>query len=220
MKPFKPPVAVATRAIVALTIAVQLVLTLMGPRTEAAVSFAGGLVPLRVVQNIDNVVPAPLTLVTSIFLHAGWLHLVLNLVFLAWVGKYVEWVVGRWRFVLLYLGGGVAGGLLQVAADPQSIAPVVGASGAIAAIFGCYAVLFARSRASGKRVFGVDVSSEAVTALWFAAVWIGLQLATGYVFGSGGSGIGGQGVAIWAHVGGFVTGLIFAQPFVRGAPKL
>lgn len=214
MKPFKPPAAVATRTIVALTIAVQLALTLIGPRDGAAVSFAGALIPLRLVQGIDGPVPAPLTLITSIFLHAGWLHLALNLVFLAWVGKYVEWVIGRWRLVLLYLGGGVAGGLLQVAANPQSIGPVVGASGAIAAIFGCYAVLFARSRASGRRVFGIDVSSEAVTALWFAAVWIGLQLATGYVFGGM-----GQGVAIWAHVGGFVTGLIFAQPFVRGAPE-
>ena len=215
MKPFKPPAAIATRAIVALTIAVQVALTVLGPRAEAAVSFAGGLIPVRLVENIDGPVPAVLTLITSVFLHAGWLHLALNLVFLAWVGKYVEWVVGRWRFVLLYLGGGVAGGLLQVAADPQSIAIVVGASGAIAAIFGCYAVLFARSRASGKRVFGIDVSSEAATAVWFAAVWIGLQLATGYVFGGM-----GQGVAIWAHVGGFITGLVFAQPFVRGAPKI
>ncbi|TRW17695.1 rhomboid family intramembrane serine protease [Glacieibacterium frigidum] len=215
MKPFKPPVAVATRTIVGLNIAVQVVLTLIGAKAASAVSFAGALIPMRLVQNIDGPVPAVLTLFTSIFLHAGWLHLALNLVFLAWVGKYVEWVVGRWRFVALYLGGGLAGGLLQVAADPQSIIEVVGASGAIAAVFGCYAVLFARSRASGKRILGIDVSSEAVTALWFAAVWIGLQLATGYVFGGM-----GQGVAIWAHVGGFITGLIFAQPFVRETPKL
>lgn len=214
MKPFKPPVAVATRVIVALNIAVQVVLTLIGTKAATAVSFAGALIPFRLVQGIDGPVPAVLTLITSIFLHAGWLHLALNLVFLAWVGKYVEWVVGRWRFVVLYLGGGLAGGLLQVAADPQSIVEVVGASGAIAAVFGCYAVLFARSRASGKRILGIDVSSEAVTALWFAAVWIGLQLATGYVFGGM-----GQGVAIWAHVGGFITGLIFAQPFVREAPE-
>ena len=215
MKPFKPPVAVATRAILALTFAVQVAMTLIGPRAEAEVAVAAGLIPLRVVQGIDGPIPAVLTLLTSVFIHAGWLHLGLNLVFLAWVGKYVEWVVGRWRFVLLYLGGGVAGGLLQVAAAPQSASVVVGASGAIAAIFGCYAVLFARSRAKGQRVFGVDVSSEAATAIWFAAVWIGLQLLTGYVFGGM-----GQGVAIWAHVGGFVTGLVFAQPFVRGAPKI
>lgn len=212
MKPFKPPPAVATRAIVSLTVAVQFAMTLIGPRAEAAVAFAAGLIPLRLVEGVAGPVPAPFTLITSVFLHAGWMHLVLNLVFLAWVGKYVEWVVGRWRFVLLYLGGGVAGGLLQVAAEPQSIAVVVGASGAIAAIFGCYAVLFARSRASGRRILGIDVSSEAATALWFAAVWIGLQLVTGYVFGAL-----GQGIAIWAHVGGFVTGLVFAQPFVRSA---
>jgi membrane associated rhomboid family serine protease len=210
LKPFQPPVAVATRALIALCVGVQLVATLAGPRFAEEMAVAGGLIPLKLVEGIGGGVPGPLTLITSLFLHGGWLHLMLNLVFLGWVGKYVEWVVGRWRFVALFLLGGIAGGLLQVATDPRSIVTVVGASGAIAAVFGCYAVLFARSRASGRRVLGVNVSSEAATALWFAAVWIGLQILTGLAFGTL-----GQGVAIWAHVGGFITGLIFAQPFVK-----
>ena len=216
MKPVKPPVALATRAIIAVCVVVQVVLTLAGTRFANAAGEVFGLVPARLVAGVAaGELRQAFTLVTSLFLHAGWTHLALNLVFLAWVGKYVEWTLGRGRFVALYLAGGIAGGLLQVATDPGSLGSVVGASGAIAGVFGAYAVLFARSRARGRRVLGVEVSSDALTALWYAATWIGLQLLTGLAFG----GPGGQGIAIWAHIGGFVTGLIFAQPFVRG-PKI
>ena len=216
MKPFRPPRAEATRAIVAMCVVVQVVLMLAGPRFAADAGIQFGLIPLRLVSGVARGDwRQPLTLITSLFMHAGWTHLALNLVFFAWVGRYVEWTVGRGRFVVLYLAAGIAGGLLQTAVDPHSSGAVVGASGAIAGIFGAYAVLFARSRAAGRRVLGVAVSSEAATALWYAATWIGLQLATGYVFGNDALGMG-QGVAIWAHIGGFVTGLIFAQPYVRG----
>ena len=215
MKPFKPPPAPVTRAIIIVCIGVQVAATLLGTHFANMLAETAGLIPARLVDGMGSGgVPAPLTLVTALFLHAGWLHLGLNLVFLGWVGKYVEWVFGRWRFAGLYLLGGVAGNLLQVAIDPHSTGVVIGASGAIAAIFGAYAVMFAGSRASGRRVLGVAVSSEAATALWFAAVWIGLQLATGYLFR-----VDGQGIAVWAHIGGFVTGLIFAQPYLKG-PKV
>lgn len=210
MKPFKPPPSPVTRAIIAACIVVQVAMTVGGAQFEIAAADSAGLIPARLVDGIGSGIPAPLTLVTALFLHAGWLHLLLNLVFLGWVGKYVEWVFGRWRFVGLYLAGGIAGNLLQVAVDPHGTGVIVGASGAIAAVFGAYAVLFARSRASGRRVLGISVSSEAATALWFAAVWIGLQLLTGYAFR-----LDGQGIAIWAHIGGFITGLIFAQPFAK-----
>ena len=212
MKPFKPPPAIATRVIVVLCVLVQIMLVIAGPRFADAAGLTFGLVPRRLIVGVmHGDLTQPFTLITSLFVHGGWMHLALNLVFLAWVGKYVEWTVGRARFVALYLAGGIAGGLLQVASDPHSMGVVVGASGAIAAVFGAYAVLFARSRAAGRRVFGVAVSSEAATALWYAATWIVLQLLTGWAFASS-----GQGIAIWAHIGGFVTGLIFAQPFVRG----
>ena len=212
MKPFKPPPAPVTRWIIALCVVIEVATTLLG--TSASVSESAGLIPARLVDGIGGGLPAPLTLVTALFLHAGWIHLLLNLVFLAWVGKYVEWVFGRWRFIGLYLGGGVAGNLLQVAVDPHSTGVVLGASGAIAAVFGAYAVLFARSRASGRKVFGVAVSSEAATALWFACTWIALQLITGYVFR-----LDGQGIAVWAHIGGFITGLILVQPLAK-APRI
>ena len=211
MKPFKPPPAPITWLLLGLCVIVQIVSAIAGTDFTNELAEAAGLIPARLVDGIGGGLPAPLTLVTALFLHAGWLHLLVNLVFFAWVGKYVEWVFGRWRYLGLYLGGGIAGNLLQVAVDPHGTQVVVGASGAIAAVFGAYAVLFARSRASGRRVFGVAVSSEAVTALWFATTWIVLQLAVGYAFR-----LDGQGIAVWAHIGGFIAGLLAAQPFAKG----
>ena len=219
MKPFTPPLALVTRVLLALCVAVQVVATIGGNSVTVWMIGNFGLVPARLTHSLGiggamlpaGLVPAPLTLLTAMFLHGGWTHLLLNMLFLAWVGRYVEWVVGRWRFLALYLLGGIAGGLLQVAVDPASLAPVIGASGAIAGVFGAYAVLFARSRAAARKIFGVRISSDALTALWYAAVWIGLQLLTALAFSTG-----PLQVAIWTHIGGFVTGLIFAQPFVRG----
>ena len=93
---------------------------------------------------------------------------------------------------------------------PESTLPVIGASGAIAAVFACYAMLFARRRANARRILGIAMSSELLTALWFAAAWIGLQLLTGAAFNGQGGGI-----AIWAHIGGFVAGLIIARSLSR-----
>lgn len=219
MKPFQPPVAVVTRGLIIACVAIELVLLVAGGQVSDFAALKAGLVPGRVtgaVIGLPGSVPAPLTLVTSLFLHAGMAHLFFNMVFLAWVGRHVEWVVGRWRFLLLYFASGIAGGLLEVAMAPASPLPVIGASSAIAGVFGAYAVLFARSRAAGRRVLGVTVSAEVATATWYAAVWIGLQLLIGLAFNSGPGALGIGGVAIWAHIGGFVTGLIFAQPFVRG----
>jgi len=210
---FTPPSAPVTRVIVAVCVLVQLAVTIGGEGVADALAAHAALIPARVIGAVAlhaGDVPAPLTLLTSLFLHAGWLHLVLNLSFLLWVGRHVEIVVGRSRFVLLYALSGIAGGLLQVAVGSHSVYPVVGASGAIAGVFGAYAVLFARSRAGARRVFGVSISAEVVTALWYLATWIGLQLLTAVAFNTGQGGI-----AIWTHIGGFIVGLIFAQPFVR-----
>jgi membrane associated rhomboid family serine protease len=214
VQPFQPPKpARITNAIVLACLAVQLLMTLAGPTLGTELVVRGGLIPARltgVVEMGAAAVPAPLTLLSSLFIHGGWLHLGLNLVFLLLVGRMVEWVVGPGKLLAIFLIGGVAGGLAQVLVTPASGFPVIGASGAIAAVFAVYATLFARRRANPRRVLGVTVSSEFLTALWFAAVWIGLQLMTGAAFNGGGGG-----VAIWAHIGGFVAGLILAQPLLR-----
>ena len=209
----RPPPAPVTLTIIVACLLVQIVVTVGGGLLAARLGLQAGLIPARLggtAIGLPGSVPAALTLVTSLFLHAGWIHLALNLTFLAWVGRHVESVTGSAGFAALYIVGGIAGGLLQFIVGPGSLAPVIGASGAVAGVFGAYAVMFARSRAAAQRVLGVAVSSEVATAVWYAATWIGLQLLTAVAFNTG-----GQGVAIWAHIGGFVTGLIFAQPFGR-----
>ena len=210
---FAPPPPVVTRAIVGLCVAVQLVATLGGAAVADALARHAALVPGRLTGRLPSLpgdVPAPLTLLTALFLHAGWVHLALNLTFLLWVGRHVEIVAGRARFIMLYVLSGIAGGLLQVAVAPGSPEQVVGASGAIAGVFGAYAVLFAQSRAGPRRVFGVTIAGELLTALWYLATWIVLQLLTAVAFNTGQGGI-----AIWTHIGGFVVGLVFAQPLAR-----
>jgi len=214
VQPFQPPKPPrATNALVLACLAVQLMSTLAGPVLASEFVVRAGLIPARLTGAIDlaaTAIPAPLTLVTSLFIHGGWLHLGLNLMFLLFVGRMVEWVVGPGKLLAIFAVGGIVGGLGQVLATPASSYPVIGASGAIAAVFATYAVLFARRRADPRRVMGVTISSELLTALWFAAVWIGLQLMTAAAFNGQGGGI-----AIWAHIGGFVAGLFLAQPLLR-----
>jgi membrane associated rhomboid family serine protease len=214
VKPFKPPArARATNAILIGCVAVQLLLTLLGSAANAEIIFRTGLIPARlsgVVGGVDGAVPAPLTLLTSLFVHGGWLHLGMNALFLLVVGRMVEWVLGPARLLALYLIGGVAAGFLQVIVDPSAVEPVVGASGAISAVFGCYAVMFARRRLADRRIAGIAVSGALLTSLWFAAAWTMLQLATGAIMGRE-----GVGIAVWAHVGGFLAGLVYAHAIMR-----
>ncbi len=214
MKPFKPPTAHATRAILIACVALQFLALVMGTGFDQALTLNAGLVPARLtgeVIGLDSAVPPLLTLVTHMFLHGGLVHLAMNMVFLAWIGRQVEWLIGPGRLTLLFLIGGIAGGLTQVFMTPGSIVPVVGASGAISAVFATYALLFAQSGEAPATVAGLRISGETIRALRYAALWIGLQLLTAVAFNLPGTG----GIAIWSHIGGFVAGLLFGLPFVR-----
>lgn len=170
--------------------------------------FAFALIPARL-----TVMPGwgAMTLVTSQFLHSGALHLAANMVFLWAVGRPVEWVIGSWRTVVLYFAAGIAGGLVQTLTDPMSTIPVVGASGAISGLLAVYALLFSRSRIPSHVAEGLRVPPQLLRVLWFAAAWIGIQLMVALVFNTGSPG----GVAVWAHIGGFLAGLALAAPFIR-----
>ncbi len=217
MKPYVPPRAVVTNLLMLVCVLIEAAVLVGGVDFGNALTAAAGLVPERVAAALagspgNPMIPALMTLVTHMFLHGGWLHLGLNLLFLAWVGKYVEWAAGGGVLALLFVAGGIAGGIAQILASPHSLVPVVGASGAIAAVFGAYALMFARDRASQRQILGLTISSGLLTAIWYAAVWIGLQLLTGLVFRLGPMGFG---IAIWSHIGGFVAGLILVQPWLR-----
>jgi membrane associated rhomboid family serine protease len=149
------------------------------------------------------------TLVTSQFLHGGWLHIGGNMLYLWIFGNNVEDRFGRLRFLVFYLVGGVLAGLSQVAIDPTSPVPTIGASGAIAATLGAYLVLFPRARVTTLVFLGffyqlIDVPAIAVLGFWFV-----LQLVEGLT-SLGGVQAGG-GVAIFAHIGGFLFGAVLAR---------
>ena len=206
----------ATRIIILMCVGIELCFLFLGEDTARSVLRAAGLVPARVTGAVVGVaegpLPMPLTFLTHIFLHSGWVHLAMNMVFLAWVGRQVEGFVGTGRFLLLFFAGGIAGGALQVLFTPASMAPVVGASGAISAVFAAYALMFARSSEEPTTFLGLHLSAETVRALRYASLWIGLQLLTGVAFNAPGT----PGIAIWAHIGGFVAGLL-AVPLLRRA---
>ena len=155
-----------------------------------------------------------LTLFSSQFLHGGWLHLLGNMLYLWIFGNNVEDRLGRLRFVLFYLGGGVAAGLAQVAIDPGSEIPLVGASGAIAATLGAYLVLFPRARITTLVFLGFFYQLINVPAIIVLGFWFVLQLLDGLA--SLGTTSTGGGVAFFAHIGGFVAGALLARVFALG----
>ncbi len=147
-----------------------------------------------------------LTVLTSMFMHGGFLHIFGNMLFLAIFGPTVEDRVGRLRFPVFYLLGGVVALAAQVAVDPNSAAPTVGASGAIAAVLGGYAILYPRARVLTLVFIIFFVTIVELPAMLLLAFWFLEQIyfATGHTTPLG----GGEGVAYFAHVGGFVFGLL------------
>ncbi|HEU5202774.1 MAG TPA: rhomboid family intramembrane serine protease [Candidatus Limnocylindrales bacterium] len=143
------------------------------------------------------------TLVTSQFLHGGWLHLVGNMLYLWIFGNNIEDRLGRIAFLLFYLAGGVIAALAQVAVDPDSTVPLIGASGAIAATLGAYLVLFPGARITTLVFLGFFYQLINVPAIVVLGFWFFLQLLDG--IGSLGMETG-AGIAFFAHIGGFVAG--------------
>ena len=142
------------------------------------------------------------TLVTSQFLHGGWLHVLGNLLFLWIFGNNIEDRFGKVGFLLFYLAGGVVAALTQVVTDPDSTLPMIGASGAIAATLGAYLVLYPRARITSLVFLGFFYQLIDVPALIVLVFWFVLQL----IDGLASLGAVDAGVAFFAHIGGFVFG--------------
>jgi membrane associated rhomboid family serine protease len=149
------------------------------------------------------------TLVTSQFLHGSWLHLLGNMLYLWIFGNNVEDRFGRVGFLVFYLLGGALAGLSQIAIDPNSTIPTIGASGAIAATLGAYLVLFPRARVTSLVLLGFFYQLMNVPAVIVLGFWFVLQLIDGLT--SLGVTQGGGGVAFFAHIGGFVAGAVAAR---------
>jgi membrane associated rhomboid family serine protease len=154
----------------------------------------------------DYASQAMLGMLTSMFLHGGWLHLLGNMLFLWIFGNNVEDRLGKLPFLLFYVVGGIAAALTQVVIDPRSDVPLVGASGAIAAALGAYIVLFPGARILSLVFLGFFYQLLEVPALIVLGFWFGLQLLSG--FAALGAETAQGGVAFFAHIGGFVFGLV------------
>lgn len=154
----------------------------------------------------------PMNVITSMFLHGSWMHLIGNMWFLWLFGNNIEDSMTRPRFAVFYILCGLAAALLQVALEPDSMVPMVGASGAISGVMGAYLVLYPRVRVFTLVPLGFFITSIALPAWGMLIYWMVLQLLGGFTrIGSGQEG----GVAFWAHVGGFAAGAILVKLFER-----
>ncbi|WP_171173613.1 rhomboid family intramembrane serine protease [Ruegeria sp. HKCCD8929] len=147
------------------------------------------------------------TLVTSMFLHGGWMHLAGNMLFLWIFGDNLEDEMGHIPFLLFYLASGIGAGLIHVLASPSSVIPTVGASGAIAGVMGGYLLLFPRARVDILLILLIYFRIFSIPAFVMLGVWLGMQF-----LGGVSSDPDQGGVAYWAHAGGFFVGLALCIP--------
>lgn len=199
------PPARATVVLGVATVAAWAIVAATGRQDDAII--LGAFIPARVGGVIDlaGSVPVWLTPLSALFLHGGLMHLGFNLLMLAFCGRYVEVALGARGIGILYVAGAYAAAAGQFALGPLSTSPMIGASGAISALLGAYALLYGERRATvaNRRL------NAAVNIAWLAAAWIGLQLLVGLAMSDG-----KQGIAIGAHIGGFLAGLALARPLL------
>jgi membrane associated rhomboid family serine protease len=171
--------------------------------------FTWGLVPARLTHDWAS---AWVTIFTAMFLHGGWFHLLSNMWFLYIFGDNVEARLGGLRYLIFYLLSGVAAVLLETYVLPTSQVPMIGASGAIAGVLGAYLVSFPRSRIASLVPILFIFTIVEVPAVIFLIFWFISQIYSGLFAMQGAS---ASGIAWWAHIGGFVFGVIMVSFFAR-----
>jgi membrane associated rhomboid family serine protease len=213
----KPVVTMAIIAVCFVVFAVELAIQATGGDEALSDFFKRfGVVPadlvdaLRAGRVLDL---SAVSLITYQFLHGGWIHVGANLLYLWIFGNNVEDRLGRPAYLLFYLAGGVLAAFAQVAIDPGSDIPLVGASGAIAAVLGAYVVMFPRARVLSIVFLVVFFQLTEVPAVLVLGLWFVLQVIDGLA-SLGVEDVGG-GVAIFAHIGGFVAGMLVGL-LIRG----
>lgn len=210
--PERRTVPVVMLTLVAINIFMFLYQILLGPGMDRLV-MAYGTIPFEITRAIDipPQIPVPVyfTLFTSMFLHASIFHLVGNMLFLWVFGDNVEDRLGHLRFLAFYLLCGIFAALSQVAISPDVRIPAIGASGAIAGILAGYVVLFPHAQVRTLLFIGIFFTITRISALFLIGFWIVLQ----FVFGFVSLGDEGGGVAYFAHIGGFIAGLILIEAF-------
>lgn len=203
------PAGKLTNGLIIANVVIFLILWIFGWEQEAVLR--GGMFPIRLsgesleLAAYGWMVPAWLTPLSSAFLHSGLLHISFNMLMLLFCGRFVEQAMGAQLMAVLYVVGAYAAAFAQYAVESDSMIPMVGASGAISAILGAYALLFARNRVDPVG----PIPGHVVRIVWLTLAWVGIQLMIG-VATSGNL----QGIAIFAHIGGFVAGLLLTRPLL------
>jgi membrane associated rhomboid family serine protease len=205
---------VVTAALIGTNLLVFLIQLRLSPEVSEGFLRLLGVVPARLLA--EPLSGEWLTLFTSQFLHGGWLHLGSNLLALYVFGDNVEDRLGPWRFLLFYLACGVSAALVHIWFSPSSTVPTIGASGAISGVLAAYATLFPTARVVTLPIFFIPWFFEVPALLWIG-VWFASQLLSGFLMLSADTEALG-GIAWWAHVGGFVAGLMLIWPLRRPQP--
>ncbi len=202
------PYQAVTLVLMALCIVVFMLQQTLPQERADAMLLSFGMLPAvlfeeRVLAPDLDLLPAELTLLSSMFLHAGWMHLIGNMLFLWVFGDNIEDSMGHWRFLLFYVICGVIAGLAHAFAQADSVNPLVGASGAISGVLGAYLMLHPRVKILVLAFARIPLRLPAYLII---GAWFGLQVFN-IVSGSGGN------TAWWAHLGGFVAGVLLVPLF-------
>jgi membrane associated rhomboid family serine protease len=201
-----------TIGLIALNIFVFL-LQIMSPTDPRKIVYAYGAIPhflltLRTVQPVHPLV----TVFTSMFMHGGFLHIGTNMLYLWIFGDNIEDRLGHFRFAFFYLLCGFFAAYSHAITDPHSLLPMIGASGAVSGVLGAYMILYPRARVHTLIFFGFFIEVVRLPALFVIGLWIVLQFINGILS----AGLSGQGGVAWfAHIGGFLAGLLLIRLMLK-----
>jgi membrane associated rhomboid family serine protease len=159
----------------------------------------------------------PTMLLTSMFLHGGWMHIIGNMWFLWVFGSHLENALGSGKYLIFYVLSGVASAIVQLVTNVGSPIPTIGASGAIAGVMGGFLILYPRVRVVTLLFIVIFITTVEIPAAFMLLYWFLLQLFSG--LGSIATSTQAQGIAWFAHVGGFLVGVIFVRMFSGNRPR-
>ena len=215
---------VITYGLLAANVAVFLFQFVLGPVGEQIFIFKTAAIPLELTHFVDRneipipgtsllypdaLVPFPLTLFTAMFVHGGFMHLAGNMLYLWIFGNSVESAMGAGRYLLFYLLTGLCATMVHVVSEPDSAIPMIGASGAIAGILGAYFILYPRAYIKTFVLLFIFIQIIHVPAIIVLGIWFLRQIL----------GIGSDGVAWYAHIGGFLVGMVLVRRFLQRRPR-
>ena len=207
---------VVTWGLIAINVAVFLYQVSLGPREGRLFVYEYGAIPavifgFQALPGSLAAIPPQLSLFTNMFLHGGWLHLIGNMWYLWIFGDNIEAAMGRFRYLAFYLISGFLASMSHALSDMSSVVPAVGASGAISGVLGGYLLLYPRAQVLVLVPLGFFTRLMYIPAGFVLGFWFVLQLLSGSMSGKQ----SGGGVAFWAHIGGFLVGMMLVGLFKK-----